>query len=77
MQASFQNISEKSSIVHAIDETQAILKLKRQSPQNLDIKNSRVDRIRRTFWQRFSNSAPRWKVTYTVDAKQAESDTSD
>jgi len=61
--------------VHAVDEREAIYELQRQNPESLSISEYHVSRIRRTFWQRFTNSPPRWKVTYTVDAKQAESGT--
>ncbi len=75
MKVQSQSTLEKAFIVHATDETDAIHALIQRSPEALDVRNYSVVRIRRTFWQRFVNSAPRWKVTYTVDANQTESST--
>ncbi len=76
MKAQPQDTSGIAFIVHAVDETEAIYELNRRSSESLNIKSYRIARIRRTLWQRFTNAAPRWQVTYMLNTNQAESGTS-
>ena len=75
MNAQAQASDLKVFILHAKNEVDAVGELIQANPQLNGIKVYRIDRIRRTFWQRAANVSPKWKVTFTYQSgKLAESE---
>lgn len=64
MNSQSQAAPTKVYVLHARNEAEAVDELQRSNPHFQSVKNYRIVRVRRTFWQRFVNASPKWKVSY-------------